>query len=145
MTTSNWIGGSGNWDTASDWNPLGPPTASSTATILGTTTETVVVESPEAAQTVILDDPNAIIGIGGATGAALTVGMTLAIEEGTLGVGEIGTLKAAHIRIAAPEGSTSPTNGVLWFLAMVRSTRLWKIMEQSRPRAPGARSTSKEK
>ena len=35
MTTFTWTGGSGNWDTASDWNPLGPPTASSLAASAG--------------------------------------------------------------------------------------------------------------
>jgi hypothetical protein len=115
MTTFTWTGGSGNWDTASDWNPLGPPTASSLASIGRTTTESIVVESPNIVTTVILDDPNAAVAIGGATGAKLTVANTLAIEEGTLGIGGLGTLDAAHIRIAAPKGSPTPTNGVLWF------------------------------
>ena len=62
-TTFTWTGGSGNWDTASDWTPLGPPTASSPASIGGTTTETIVVESPNAvASSLILDDPNALSG-----------------------------------------------------------------------------------
>ena len=115
MTTFNWIGGSGNWDTASDWNPLGPPMASDMASIGGTTTETITVNNPEAVTSVILDNPNAAIGIGGAAGAKLTVANTLAIEEGTLGIGGLGTLDAAHIRIAAPKGSPTQTNGVLWF------------------------------
>ena len=53
--------------------------------------------------------------IGGAAGAKLTVANTLAIEEGSLASAELGTLDAAHIRIAAPKGSTTPANGVLWF------------------------------
>ena len=114
MTTFTWIGGSGNWDMASDWNPLGPPMASDVASIGGTTTETITVNNPEAVTTVILDDPNASIAIGGAAGAKLTVTKTLAIEEGTFGIGGLGTLKRHH-RIAAPKGSTTPTNGVLWF------------------------------
>ena len=57
MSAYNWVGGSGNWDTGNDWNPLGPPTASSIATITGTTTETIVIESPNTVTTVILDDP----------------------------------------------------------------------------------------
>jgi hypothetical protein len=119
MTTEifRWIGPSGksgNWDNANFWNPLGPPTASSLARIGGTKTKTILVENPEAVTTVILDNPNASVDIGGATGANLTVAATLAIEEGSLGIGGLGTLDAAHIRIAAPKGSTS-TNGVLWF------------------------------
>ena len=47
MTTFTWTGGSGNWDTAGDWDPLGPPTASSIATINGTTTETITVNNAE--------------------------------------------------------------------------------------------------
>ena len=102
MTTFTWTGGSGNWDTAGDWNPLGPPTASSIATINGTTTEFITVNNAPA--------------IGGAAGANLTVAKNLAIEEGSLGIGGLGSLDAASIRIAAPKGSTTPTNGVLFFL-----------------------------
>jgi hypothetical protein len=117
MTTETftWVGGSGNWDTASDWNPLGPPTASSIASIGGTTAETITVENAQAVTAVILDNPKGALDIGGATGATLTVADTVAIEEGSLGIGGLGTLDAAHIRIAAPKGSTSKTNGVLWF------------------------------
>ena len=75
-----------------------------------------MVENPKAVTTVILDNPNASLDIGGATGAKLTVANTLAIEEGSVGIGGLGTLDAAHIRIAAPKGSTTPTNGVLFFL-----------------------------
>jgi hypothetical protein len=119
MTTETftWIGGSGNWATASDWNPLGPPTASSLASIGGTTAETVLVNDPEAVTAVVLNNPNGSLGIGGATGARLTVANTVAIEEGTLLIGGRGTLDAAHIRIAAPAGSTTRTNGVLLFLS----------------------------
>ena len=89
-TTLNWVGGSGNWDTAGDWNPLGPPTASSIATINGTAAEAIVVESPNTVMTVILDNPNAAIGIGGAAGAKLTVTNTLAIEKGLLALADSG-------------------------------------------------------
>jgi hypothetical protein len=116
MSTFTWIGGSGNWDTPSDWNPLGPPTASDVASIGGTTTETIVVNNAQAVTTVILDNPNAEVAIGGAAGAKLTVAKTLAIEFGSVGVGGVGTLDATHIRIAAPKGSQTPTNGVLFFL-----------------------------
>ena len=85
MTAFTWIGptgtgGSGNWDTASDWNPLGPPMASDMASIGGTTTETIVVDNAQAVTSVILDNTNAEVAIGGATGAKLTVAHTLAIE-----------------------------------------------------------------
>ena len=115
MTTFTWTGGSGTWDTASDWNPLGPPTASDVASIGGTATEAITVNNAQAVATVILDDPNAAIGIGGAAGAKLAVTNTVAIEYGSVGVGGLGTLDATHIRIAAPKGSPTPTNGVLWF------------------------------
>ncbi len=90
--------------------------ASSLATIGGTTTETILVDNPEAVASLILDNPNGAIDIGAATGAKLTVANTLAIEEGSLGLGALGTLDATNIRIAAPKGSTTPTNGVLFFL-----------------------------
>ena len=102
-----------------------------------------MVNNPQAVTSVILDDPNAAIGIGGAAGAKLTVAKTLAIEEGTVGIGGLGTLDAAHIRIAAPKGSTTPTNGVLFFLgngtidATVENNGTIKAEG-----APGARSTS---
>jgi hypothetical protein len=119
MTTTatfTWVGGSGNWDTASDWNPLGPPTASSLASIGGTTTEAITVNNAQAVTAVVLDNPKGAVDIGGATGATLTVAKTFSLEEGSLGIGGLGTLDAAHIRIAAPKGSTTPTNGVLFFL-----------------------------
>jgi hypothetical protein len=116
LTTFIWTGGSQNWDTASAWTPPGPPRASSLAAILGSTTETIVVESANTLTSVILDNPNASLLIGGVAGAQLTVTNTLSIEEGTLGIGAIGTLDAAHIRIAAPKGSQTPTTGVLYFL-----------------------------
>ena len=116
LNTFIWSGGSENWDTASAWNPLGPPTASSLAAIIGSTTESITVNNTEAVTTVILDNPNAEVAIGGVAGAQLTVSNTLAIEEGTLGIGGLGALEAAHIRIAAPKGSTTPTDGVLFFL-----------------------------
>ena len=120
LTTFIWTGptgtgGSGDWDTPGDWNPLRLPTASSLAFIGGTTTETITVSNPEAVASLILDNPTASLDIGGAAGAKLTVSDTLAIEEGTLGVGALGTLDAAHIRIAAPKGSKTPATGVLWF------------------------------
>jgi hypothetical protein len=115
--TFTWIGGSGNWDLASNWSPSGgPPTASSIASIGGTTAETITVENAQTVATVILDNKNASLDIGGATGATLTATKTVAIEEGSLGVGGVGKLDAAHIRIAAPKGSPTPTTGVLFFL-----------------------------
>jgi hypothetical protein len=146
MTTYTWIGtgGSENWDTASDWSPSGgPPIASSIALIKGTTTETIVVENPQAVTTVVLDNPNAEVAIGGATGAELTASKTVAIEEGTLGIGGLGTLDAAHIRIAASKGSTTPTNGVLFSLAAARLAQPLRTTERSRLKAlPGARLSS---
>ena len=117
MTTFNWIGGSENWDTPGGWSPSGPPMASDVASIGDTaTTETIVVSNAQAVTTVMLDNPNAEVAIGGATGANLTVAHTLAIEYGSVGLGGLGTLGAAHIRIAAPKGSPTPTDGVLFFL-----------------------------
>ena len=117
MTTFTWTGGSENWDTAGDWSPSGPPMASDVASIGGTaTTETIMVSNAQAVATVILDNPNAAVAIGGAAGANLTVANTLAIEYGSVGLGGLGTLGATHIRIAAPKGSPTPTNGVLLFL-----------------------------
>ena len=97
MTIFTWIGGSGNWDSESFWNPTGgPPTATDTATISAAGTYAVTISSADFAQTVILDSANATID--DTAGGSLTVGGTLGIDTGTydlLG----GTLTATHIRI----------------------------------------------
>ena len=134
-------GGSGNWDTASDWNPLGPPTASSSPYRRDHDGDYHGQQTRIAVTTVILDDPNASVAIGGAAGAKLTVTKTLAIEEGTLGIGGLGTLDAAHIRIAAPKGSPTPTNGVLFSLA---AARLATVKNNGTIKAEGAAGSTVE-
>ena len=75
-----------------------------------------MVESPNAvASSLILDDPNASIGIGGVAGANLTVAHTLAIEEGSLGVGGArNARRCAHPHRCA-EGQYDADHGMLWF------------------------------
>jgi hypothetical protein len=97
MTDFTWIGGSGDWNSASSWAPTGgPPTASDTATINATGTYTVTISSADVAQTVILDSATATIA--DASGGSLTVGGTLGIDAGTYDLMG-GALTAAHIRI----------------------------------------------
>jgi hypothetical protein len=72
----------------------------------GAASDVIPIEVPNAAaMTVIIDDPNAVVGIGAVAGAKLTVGKTLAIEEGFL-------IDAAH-KIAQRKCSDKREN-ILW-------------------------------
>ena len=61
MSTSyTWQGISGDWNNANDWTPSGgPPTSSDLATINGTSTDTITVDTADVANSLILDDQNA--------------------------------------------------------------------------------------
>ena len=107
MTTFTWTGGSGNWDTAGNWNPLGPPTASSIATINGTTTKSITVNNSKKKK-----KRNRRRGRGEPDRRQEPRDR----RRGVLASARLGSLDAASIRIAAPKGSTTPTNGVLFFL-----------------------------
>ena len=62
MTSYTWNGVSGDWNNANDWTPAGgPPTSSDSATINGTATTTITIDTADAANSLILDDPNATI------------------------------------------------------------------------------------
>jgi hypothetical protein len=86
MTSYAWNGASGHWRTASDWNPAGgPPTASDAATIGGSGTYTVSVNSSDFASSLTLSDPNATLNDEGAH-ASLTIGGALTMSDGTLNI-----------------------------------------------------------
>ena len=72
----------------------------------GAASDVIPIKVPNvAAMMVIIDDPNAVVGIGAVAGAKLTVGKTLAIEEGFL-------IDAAH-KIAQRKCSDKREN-ILW-------------------------------
>jgi hypothetical protein len=55
MTSYTWNGVSGDWNLASDWTPSGgPPTASDTARINGSATDTITVDTADVAKSLTL-------------------------------------------------------------------------------------------
>jgi hypothetical protein len=84
MASYTWNGVSGDWNLASDWTPAGgPPTASDSATINGTATTIVTVDTPDVADSLTLSDANADLFEDGSS-ASLTIGGTLTMSDGTL-------------------------------------------------------------
>jgi fibronectin-binding autotransporter adhesin len=89
MTSFTWKGVNGDWKTASDWTPSGgPPKSTDSATINGSATTTVTVDTADVAQSLTLSDANATLNDD--SGASLTIGGTLAMSNGTLN--DTGTL-----------------------------------------------------
>ncbi len=88
MTSYTWKGVSGDWNDASDWTPSGgPPTASDSATINGSATDAVTVDTADVADSLTLSDANATLNDDGAS-ASLTIGGTLTMSNGTLNLSD---------------------------------------------------------
>ena len=88
MASYTWKGVSGDWNLASDWTPAsGPPTASDTATINGSATTTITVDTADVASSLTLSDANATLNDDGSS-ASLTIGGTLAMSNGTLNISD---------------------------------------------------------
>ena len=86
MTSYTWKGVSGDWNLASNWTPAGgPPTAFDTATINGSATDTVTVDTADDAYSLTLSDANATLNDDGPS-ASLTITGTLAMTDGTLNI-----------------------------------------------------------
>lgn len=86
MTSYTWTGVSGDWDVAGDWTPSGgPPTTSDSATINGTASFSVAVDTADVANSLTLSDANATLNDDGAS-ASLTIGETLTMSNGTLNI-----------------------------------------------------------
>ena len=86
MTSYTWTGVSGDWNLASNWTPAGgPPTAVDTATINGSATDTVTVDTADDAYSLTLSDANATLNDDGPS-ASLTITGTLAMTDGTLNI-----------------------------------------------------------
>jgi hypothetical protein len=86
MTSYTWNGVSGDWNLGSNWTPAGgPPTASDSATINGSATTTVTVDSADVADSLTLSDANATLNDAGAA-ASLTIGGALTMSAGTLNI-----------------------------------------------------------
>jgi fibronectin-binding autotransporter adhesin len=81
VASYTWKGVSGDWNDASDWTPAGgPPKASDEATINGTATNTVTVDTADVANSLTLSDADATLN----DSASLTIGGTLTMSNGTL-------------------------------------------------------------
>ena len=86
MTSYTWKGVSGDWNLASDWTPAGgPPKSKDSATINGTATTTITVDTADLAKSLTLSDANATLNDDGAS-ASLTIGGTLSMSNGTLNI-----------------------------------------------------------
>jgi hypothetical protein len=85
--TIHWIGASGDWSTASDWSTGTVPGSSDKAVIAAHGNYIVTVSTSEAAGSVLLNDPGAILDIQSGTlavsGPVVVRSGTLEIEHGT--------------------------------------------------------------
>jgi hypothetical protein len=85
MTSYTWNGVSGDWNLASDWTPSGgPPTASDTARINGSATDTITVDTADVAKSLTLSDANATLNDD--AGGSLIIGGTLTMSNGTFSI-----------------------------------------------------------
>jgi phage baseplate assembly protein gpV len=93
MASYTWNGVSGFWNLASYWTPSGVPTASDSATINGSTTTTITVDTADVADSLTLSNPNATLTLN--DDGSLTIGGTLTMSNGSLndaGVLSVGAL-----------------------------------------------------
>jgi hypothetical protein len=81
---------SGDWNLASDWTPAGgPPKSTDSATINGSTTDAVTVDTADVAKSLRLSDANATLNDDGAS-ASVAIGGTLTMSNGTLNISPAG-------------------------------------------------------
>jgi hypothetical protein len=84
MASYTWTGVSGDWNLASDWRPAGgPPKSTDSATINGSATDTITVDTADVANSLTLSDANATLNDVGPS-ASLTIGGVLKVRNGTL-------------------------------------------------------------
>jgi hypothetical protein len=121
VTSYTWKGVSGDWNTASNWTPTGgPPKSTDSATINGSTTDAVTVDTADVAKSLTLSDANATLNDDGAS-ASLTIGGTLAMSAGTLnispngdgGVLAVGALKLSGGALTVNSGGQLDLKGTL--------------------------------
>jgi hypothetical protein len=83
MTSYTWNGVSGDWSDASDWTPTGgPPTSTDSATINGSATDSITIDTADVADSLTLSDANATLN----DDASLTIGGMLTMSNGTLNI-----------------------------------------------------------
>jgi hypothetical protein len=100
MTSYTWKGVSGDWNLASDWTPAGgPPKSTDSATINGTATDTITVDTADVANSLTLSDANATLNDDGSS-ASLTIGGTLTMSNGALNLGDGGSLTVGALKLS---------------------------------------------
>jgi hypothetical protein len=121
MTPYAWKGASGDWNTASNWTPAGgPPKSTDSATINGSTTDAVTVDTADVAKSLTLSDTNTTLNDDG-TSASLAIGGTLTMSNGTLnispnddgGVLAVGALNLSGGALNIDSGGELKLNGTL--------------------------------
>ena len=99
MTAYTWIGGTGDWNVASNWSPsspAGPPTATDSATISATgPAYTVTIDSADVAQSLTENSSSATVDDAG----SLTLGATFTLSAGTFILGQGGTLSGGTTKL----------------------------------------------
>jgi hypothetical protein len=92
MTAYTWIGGTGDWDLASNWSPgspAGPPKATDAATISATgPAYTVTIDTADVAKSLTENSSSATVDDAG----SLTLSRTFTLSRGTFILGPGGTL-----------------------------------------------------
>ena len=121
MTSYTWKGVSGDWNLASDWTPAGgPPKSTSSATIDGSATDTITVDTADVANSLTLSDANSTLNDDGPS-ASLTISGTLTMSNGTLdlspdfdgGVLTVGALNLSGGALVINSGGQLDLNGTL--------------------------------
>jgi hypothetical protein len=121
MASYTWKGVSGDWNLASDWTPAGgPPKSTDSATINGSATDTITVDTADVANSLTLSDANATLNDDGSS-ASLTIGGTLTMSNGTLnispdddgGVLTVGALNLSGGALTVYSGGQLNLNGTL--------------------------------
>jgi hypothetical protein len=95
MTAYVWNNVNGDWNNASNWNPVGVPGPGDSATIDGAATVAITVDKGSVAQSLTLSDPNATIST--ALGGALTIGGALNLDAGAMNVGRYSRLSIGGV------------------------------------------------
>ena len=88
MASYTWKGVSGDWNLASDWTPAGgPPKSTDSATINGSATTTVTVDSADVAKSLTLSDAKATVN----DTSSLTIGGAFSLSAGVFNIGPSST------------------------------------------------------
>ncbi len=112
MTTFTWLGSTGDWSQAADWNPSGPPTGADDAVIAaaGRYVVSIADTESESVGSVTLNDAAATLAVAG----SLSVAGDFALQHGVLDLSGVlagGTVEAVGGRAVFDLGTL---DGVTW-------------------------------